>query len=167
MFPVAFNSLCLWRNFGLFFFPTLLQFIEVFEHSLIHSSGHITTFLLGAGLDFVKMILWFFFFDPFWCRFAEMLQSIFRPSSSCCTDLEYSCIQRSSWSTQILQGAQVLWLQISPKSSPSTTMLDTGYEVFLWKCSLWFWAKQLQFRASLLVQMQSHNSVLTVVCKGL
>lgn len=48
--------------------------------------------------------------------------------------LAYSGIQRSSCSTQCLQGAQVLCLLISPNSHFSTTLCDSWYEVFLLIC---------------------------------
>ena len=42
--------------------------------------------------------------------------------------LDHSGIQRSSWLTR------VLWLQHSPKLSSSTSVLDSGYEVSVFKC---------------------------------
>jgi len=48
--------------------------------------------------------------------------------------LEYFGILRSSWWTQWLQGAQVLWLQNKPKSSA----LHSWCEVFVLTCCVWF-----------------------------
>ena len=120
------------RNCDPLFFMLMLEFIDVLGIHLCAAIFSLATlFKSGWDVDFTGFTTtprFFFFFINFfqicccawdhcpgaWPNYSHALAV--RQMASHLT-LECFGIQRSSWSTPWLQGAQVLWLQNEPKSS--------------------------------------------------
>ena len=85
---------------------------------------------------FKHLLLFWFSLSCWWASFSPAL-AVGQTASH--LSLEYFGIQRSSWWTQWLQGAQVLWLQ----NKPSITLFDSCYEVFMLISCVWFSPRSL------------------------
>lgn len=114
------------RRFDQLFFKALHQFIEVFGHSLMHSSFKIPWQPFSQVEDFDSAIAtqWFFYFSAciLWFDFSQALAV--RKMASHLTAEDF---MRSSWST-----CEIRWLKIKPKSSLLRHLL------FVLICFLWF-----------------------------
>ena len=74
-----------------------------------------------------------FLCHTFCCRSAGFSPALAVGQMASHLNLEYFGIQRSSWWTQRSCGCRT-----SPNHQPSTTVLDSWYEVFVLICCVWF-----------------------------